>query len=650
MSTRFVSTTVAGQPVFLLMLPADWTEDVIVGHTFRSSVSEGIETVESRRPRATALQHHLSYSLTLKGADADDYRQALPLLTTQLIAIPMPCDMDSPQASSGFIYNASQYWLNYDPVSGGYQILPLSSVTSPASGLFTYPQMAPLMFGRLKQRPEHKIVDGVTIQVSLEIEEQSPWAYRLGVSFTSPTWTAMPDWISEPTEESQLQTAPKQLGYSREAMVEYQEAVSRWLQTGDFVLKGKAAIQQHLAFFLQQQGEVKSWANFPAWCTPGASTSSDPATMTVRFASDTLTLKYLPADGWVAQAQNVGFLQEIYDSAITQSQDPLAMVMRVTHQVAPAGAVWPQPIGNIVEWWADWDSPLTVGTETYQPWPMTIKALTRSMELQDDGIELQLALNPGSIFALWIQEWIDFPVLVELFFVDPSNLGAGLQPLYSATVSSVEPSGETVTVKAAFLGGALKRNVLSWLFQSSCNAMFGDQNCGANLSSFLTTGTFNPSTGLSADGMTVTVTSPSGWEGFGSPGAYVAGMFAYGFLVIDGANNSGSVIAGNATGAAPILRQIVNSSVSGSNLVLTLSQPITAGRLVAGSYRITCVPGCSGQNGYIDPATIDNNVPTPIAVPPPCTCAFYGNYKNFQGYPFIPAYVTQQVLQPAKIK
>jgi hypothetical protein len=623
---KFVTATIAGRTCRVLLFEHDWAQACRLTLGLAAAQEESITSIDERRPRSTAPLHRMQVALTLVAAEADELRQGIAATTTQLWALPIPVDVLPLAAWGSRVFEAEQV-LNFDPASDAYSVIARGALPGDVTTL-PRPLLAPLLIGRLRDRPEHTIIDGESISLTLELVERSPWDCRVGLrAGATPGWTAAPDWVGDVKEVSTLRLGETRLGLAREDVVDYPQAAARWRQEAQFTLDGRDEVRDHIAHFLDRRGPVLAWDGLPAWCQPGADTTATPHALRVKFAGEQLEVEFSPAGECVAVIR-AAFLQEIATPGSPQDQAAVATLYRLTLLSEP----WATPY---VERYADWDAPVVASDGTYAPWPIRTRSERRALELQRDETEVEMAFATGTIAAHWLREWVDFPVRLEVLTIDPATPGATPTVEFSGTVASLRVRGSVAIFKASLVSAALKRKAPSWLFQNPCNSVIFDPVCALARDTYRTEAQLATGSGISSDGLTLTLTAAAGWKGPGAPADWVAQMFAGGFLVIDGRAPGGGAIGALPAGRAPVLRQITSSTSTGTTLTIGIGQPLGVDRLPAATYRVYLFPGCTGQPGAADQ---------------PRTCKWYGNYAAFGGYPFIPDYIAQRQLSNPSVK
>jgi uncharacterized phage protein (TIGR02218 family) len=441
------------------------------------------------------------------------------------------------------------------------------------------------MLCRWKERPPASAETTTICEIDVDLFEDRPWTWRIGINSYGSSWVETPDWTDPLGDKSEHGVELIQVNPVVAAALDRTSSAARWQEDATFRFTDTLAIRQALTFFNAQKGATLSWYPVPAWFQPGTPTTDTPANYTARFASDTLTLTY--ASPVVAEAK-IGFIQEV--AGYTQSKTAKAFLYQFLYSQDQANT----------ECYTSWDAPLTVGAETYAPGQISHQEIQRSLKPQDEKAEVKLAYIAGSMAADWIQGRLFGTVKLSIWECDPSN-PAGRTLLFTGYVTTVAPEGNTLTLTATLFGTLLDRRLPSWVYGPTCNTFLCSPLCGLAEASYRSSATAARAD-LSSDGRTLTVHSVTG---FGSPAA--ANFFAGGILRVG---------SGRQTQVVTI---VSSTAVSGGQCNVVLNRPLWADMLTVGSQAVQLVPGCDGQAST-------------------CTSK-YSNFANFRGMPFIPEFL-----------
>ncbi len=568
----------------------DASRPIKVTHRFDTEIGEGQTTIEERSAGRAALLLSQSFTLTLHGNSADDFRKGIAALEARLIGVPLWVDALPVARWSERIYDAQQV-INFNPASGDYVIIAAADLPG-VMGSLTHPLLAPLLIGRWKERPSVQAATNTVGTVEVTIDEASPWSCRIGIHAHGSSWSAVPDY-RQPTKDVSvygLETIALG-GAAREPRLDRVNAAARWSQEASFTFPDRLAIRDALTWFVAHRGATSSWGPVPAWFQPGADTAATPDNYTARFASDSLSLSYV--SGAVATA-NIGFIQEVDTGGRSQSVATEVYLYTFTYQ---HDAAHPERYTN-------WDAPLTAGGATFAPEQCVHDEMLLSLRPQDVKAELSLAYLPGTLMADWLVGRLFGRVRLTVETCDPTNVGGTRSVVFDGFVRNVLPNGNTLKISATLFGRLLEKRVPSDVFASRCNAFVFDARCGLSEDDHDTTGTISPGD-LAADRFTLTVRSPSGWGG--SP-------WSDNFFGPNGVLRTGS-------GRTSIVATILSSAMAGSDLVLKLNRPLWPD-LIAPGQSVQLLPGCDGQYATA------------------CGAKF-SNQAQFRGFPFMPDYIEQ---------
>lgn len=591
---KFPTASHGGLSFRLLLIAPNWDRPPVITHRMDTTIGEGRTTIEERRPERAAWLLSQRVLLTLLDTDADDWRKGIAALGSGLVGMPIWSDaMEATAWKANRVYEP-QMVVIFNPTDDTFAFAdgPTIAALSDITLLTLYPSpklIAPLLLGRLKQRPPAEVftVDGADID--LELVEASPYGWRVGVNTYGAGWDKLPDRIAPVRDASDYGLEQIQLSSAREPGLDRTSAAARWLQEGEFSFVTRLEIRTALSAFAEKRGSWASWSPVPAWFQPGADTAGTPDDYTARFASDTLALTF--ATDAIAGAR-VGFIQEIDTPSRSQALAGEAYLYRL---------VYDHDTGN-PELFTNWDAPLTATEGVYASRQIAHQDILRSLKPQDERAEIQMDYVAGSLCADWIVARLFGLVRLTIWKCDPAD-PAGTQgsPLFSGIVQDIRPEGNTLTLTATLFGTLLKRRVPGWSFGPGCNTYLFSPLCGLAEGNYDSAGTA-AAADLSSDGLTLTVHDVTGWSG----PMYPDNHFAFGIL---------------RTGATrkKMIATIVSSTMAAGNVVVKLNRPLWAD-LFTGTQAVTLIPGCGGQYET------------------DCLTKFAGA-GVFRGFPFIPAFI-----------
>jgi hypothetical protein len=594
----FPSTTIGDLQVRVLLIPPHYSGDRVpqVTHRWDTTIGEGRTTIEERRPGRGGLLLAQSIVLHLAGNLTDDWNKGLAALGERPVAVPLWVDRLPPARWSERIYDAQKI-IGWDAVTGAFTIYDGPDLP----GVVSYALYAPLMIGRWEKRPAAVGLTNKTGTVEFTLTEARPWSCRIGIHAYGSAWTAKPDWTSPVKTTStyalELLTLPGVA--ASEPGLDARNAAARWMQEGSFTFADRLAIRRALSWFEAMRGAWQSWSPVPAWFQPGADTPATPANYTARFGADALTLKYV--SGNTARAQ-IGFIQEIDTGARSQALAGEAHLYALTYQYDTGHP----------ELYTSWDAPLTTAVGTFQPKQCAHKELVLSLRPQDMKAELSLVHATGSLAADWIVARLFGWVRLKIWSCDPADAAASAKPLFEGYVKTVLPDGNMLALTATLLSDFLDRQMPTDEDGPACCTYVFSARCGLAEATYRSTGTIAPAD-VSSDGMTITV---HGATGFGGT-AYADGWFAPNGILRTGADRNRQVAS------------IVQSVMSGADLIVKLSRPLWADKIAGGGQAVDLVPSCTGRY-EADCATK------------------YSNQPNFRGFPFKPEYLEQRSIASTK--
>jgi hypothetical protein len=589
---KFPLASYDGLDFRVLLIRPNWAEAPVITHFAETLIGEGRTTIEERRPERDAPIISQRVVLSLLDSAADDWRKGLAALGVLRVAMPIWIDALPTTSWSQRIY-ASQKVINFDADSGDFQIYEASALPSSP----TYPLYAPLMLGRWNSRPAAAAETDEVADVTIELREDSPYSWRIGVNSNGSSWTQVPNWISPIKDASDYGLEQIKISSAREAAIDRANAAARWTQEAEFLFGSRLEIRTALTWFIAKRGSWASWAPVPAWFQPGASTSGTPDNYVARFASDTLTLTYAAPE---CASSKIGFIQEINTPTRLQALPAEACLYRLSYD----------PDSGNPELFTDWDAPLSAAEGNYEPRQIANQDILLSLKPQDEKAEIQLAYAAGSLIADWILARLFGLVRLTIWKCDPADPdGSRGDPIFSGIVQDVRPEGNLCTLTATLFGALLKRRTPGWVFGPRCNTYVFSPVCKLVESTYRSSGTA-AAADLSSDRMTLTVHGVTGW---GGP-TYADNLFAYG-IVRTGSGRSFQTAS------------IVSSAMSAGNVVVKMNRPLWPD-LISGTQAVQLVPGCGGQYEADCGDKFDNQ-------------------ENFRGFPFIPEYIeTRDVSAP----
>jgi hypothetical protein len=585
----FASSTIGDLAIRVLLIRPDigngrtWT----VSHRFDTIIGEGRTTIEERYPARSALLLTQRCTVVARGdAQVRAWREGLAALGPTLVAMPLWIDALPVARWNERIYQPQQV-INFTPSTGEFEIYAADDLPgSPA-----YSHYAPLLVGRWEKRPPASMLKRTLAEFEVKLVEASPWSCRIGINTQSGGWTALPDWKTPPRDISEysLEQLLMENVAAREAGIDGSNAAARWLQEGEFVFGSRLLIRQHLTWFEAKRGAWESWAELPAWFDTGSPTTGTPSTYTARFASDVLSLEY--ANGAIAKAR-VGFIQEIDTGERSQARAAEAYLYRLDYE---------HDTGN-PELLTNWDAPVSGAEGDFEPHQLKHQEIVRSLKPQNVRAELSMVFQAGSLMDDWQRGRLFGAVTLSIWKCNPDDVAATRTMIFKGDVTNLLPDGNSLRVTAKLFGNLFDARMPGWEYGPDCGTHLFSAECGLVEADHDSSGTAAPAD-LSADGMTLTVHSVTG---FGGP-TYAAEWFAHG-------------IVKTGTGRNTQEATIMSSALVSGNVVLELARPLWADLIADAGQSVTLLPGC-GLQYEADCGTK------------------FDNQDNFRGNPFIPDYL-----------
>jgi hypothetical protein len=598
-----ILTTFNNRALALFLPEPNWSATVALEMVLGAQVDQALSGRENRRPAHALPRWSISCKWTLTRAQALAWTEGSLLLDADtLLAIPAPFD----RISLGAGVAPQPDWI-LDPRlvalwddAGDAQILSREAFDALASSLLQTPKSAaPLICGRLRRRPEVRVLNNHECEFTLELEETSPdWAALAAAlppaeSPVSVDWppTLPANWRELPTEAIEDLTATAAVGAGREPAVESDAAPWR-TQKFLVTLEGRRQIRALLAFFAARKGPVQSWV-VPWLLTPSQhDESGTPHYTRARFAADTLHISF--TTGSLAEA-TIEIIQLPWEISLNENETPeqpaVAYLYRLTADIADGPVIWR---------YTDWESALERdenGTATYAPARIEHDTIACSIDLSDDEVMLTAWLSDAGQpsdseaphpLALIVRRALDAPLRLEIFRCDP-GAPAHARQLFSGTIAEVTIEGRKLSATASILGGKLDVKVPRFYFGKTCNHTFGGWGCGIAAPSATATITAI----ADATHLTIAITDAPDALDLSQPSALTGAWFAVG------------------AGLDMQLRAIAADDTTGDERDIVLTRPLRDTTALVGA-TVTLRLSCG--------KTIAD-------------CARWGNTPNFGGHP-----------------
>lgn len=559
---------------FVCLLSPDWAGGLKHTYTFESQLAEGTTGVEIGIPEQASLRLRVEYRFVLPEAEAAEFRQALGVLGTRRLAVPLWVD----EGEAEWLHTPQQVLSWSD--AGAY------AITAPAES-YAHAHAAPLLLGVLSGRPKvTPLTDGLCT-VTVAVVESAPWSCRVSPSADyalPPAFGWSPDWGQSLAEMTRDQVAEHEFRQAREVGQFGPDSVTRWGQTGGFIL-GRTEAGSLLRFFLDRQGRVKSFA-CDTWFRPGTSVPTAPHSGSYRFDSESLEIVFATPD--IAETDLRMWQQvEMDEGAPAQHGAPRANLYELTWE------------GETPLRWTSWEAPIVCDGHTYTPALIGHEGLRLSTSSIGDECNVTVfARQPGNPLAEVAAGEVDRELSVRVLRCDPSATTPTATTVFVGSVRKVGLRGGEHVASCAVLGGRFRRPIPKHTVQKGCNYCLFDGPCGLVKSAWSSVGTFTGS----LPGATLAFTPATGIT---PSGAYAGEWYAGGWCECTG------------TDGRAYRRPIHNCSASGGVWTLQLGRQLPA---VCAGQTLTCYPGCDGRYS---------------------TCkAKFDNGLAFGGFPFTPIFIS----------
>ena len=553
--------------LFLPNVSEPGSHTIIYAH--ETEIEEGNSGRENREPQRDWLRLEQSCYYTLQAVEAGALRSGLAALGDKLVGVPVWCDRLTGGQWADRIHTP------------GYLVRLCDAE------LVAGTEYAPLLVGKLKNRPEIEAwtVDGG--QGLIVVTEDSPPAYRLTPNATpdAATWpaTLAPRW-TRVIERSEDGRRYEQIGRGRERVVDGRETAVYWGQEADFLLHSRTQIRTLLGFFLATKGRTGAFVT-PWWFQPGADEPATPHETTVRFAADLLPLDY--TSGATAEVA-INLWQLPWE--ITPPEGEAAVQPARAYLYTFAVAV---PGGPLTWRFTDYESAITSGADTWFPAQIEHDRIAQGYMLDDEAVKLTSQVFASHPWMLVVKRMLEAPLTVEIREVNPAS-PATTRLVYLGEVAEVTGRGRRLSASTKVFGGMLDTMVPAFRVQLECNHDFCDAGCTLDEEDWTLAGTLDAVAGSVVD-VTVTANPPAA-------------------VLVDDWLANGWIEKG--AGATYESREIVRSEDLGGGVQrLTLSAPF---RALAGGQVFAFGPNCTGTWSE-------------------CKVKFGGNQINYGGHPRVKA-------------
>lgn len=585
----FTRTVFLGHDLLLCLADVEWGAGYAVTYRLGGVVQAGRSGRENRWPRHAVLRHTLECGYLLPAATAAELQDALINLGTPtegdrvFVGLPLAVDQLAPAEWATRTHDA-EWVVNYDET--GYTIHAKDSIPAEPARAW----LAPLVVGRLAERPRLTPMDEGQAMLRLKLIERAPWDFRIAPAAEAGVgadWPALleANWRELPGDWTEDFLTYEDLGDGRVEAVDGQEGAVRRGQEFLLTLSSRAQVRTLLNFFLARKGRTESFTA-PWLHKPGDDTPTTPHSTKARFAQEELRLAYEhPA---LAEAR-VPMLQVPWEIAGVAGETPAQAATAWLYKL------WLDVPGGPVVWrYTSWEQDLArAGDGTYlggsTQW-MRHNQLTQTIDLSDEPATLASWIFAGNPLVRALQRTLDVPLHLEIRKGTPAAPDAATLE-YVGEIAPVSMDGRRLTVPTKVLGGLLDVKVPGFFFGPTCNYQFCGAGCTLDPNDWTFAGTI---VGQSGSELTVTITS-------NPPAAALVNDYFAKAWVKKGAADTYE------------LRQIVRSvDLGAGQQKFTLKKPLRA--FVVGE-AVSFLPYCTGTRAE-------------------CQDKF-DNYVNFGGHPHI---------------
>lgn len=563
----FSQITHNGNTIALLTTQPNMGAGLGVRYSIATTLEEGLSGRESRRAVHEALRIEQTLTFVMEAAEADAFRLGLQALGTAYVGIPLWLDYLLGSEYAERLHTA-QFLLRFSN----------STLVAGDSVLVAGEYYAPLLVGRLKDKPKYAVLSEGVCEVTITVREDSPWAYRIAPRDTVSASTfpsIAPDWtdvMEQWTDEIDFQ----QIGDGRTSSVVGDEHAPKWGQEAGFTLGSRDEIRTLLGFFLAAKGRWGSF-NAPLWFQPGADAPTVPHTTKCRFASDLLALNFesgecatLKVGLWQVPWEISGVVGE------TPAQPSRAFLYKFTYNL-------PTPV---ISRFTSYEKDLALGGDgTYATQNIEHDAVKTGLSLDASAVKVTTDRFSGNPLLAFIPFNAEARLLLEIRECDPSNT-AGAVLIWSGEIFSAKSTGKRIEATAEQFGDLFERKFPRFLMQHDCNVTLFSTACGVVKATYAKSGTLT-----AASGTELTVTTAA---------TDAANYFVRGEIWV----GSGSTIE----------RRMILASAPGVGVqTITIDRPLLQ---AASGQSVQFWPGCDGQYA---------------------TCSSkFSNASRFRGHPFMP--------------
>jgi len=430
--------TIGGETIWLLKGESLARGAVLtLEHEFRTEIEESLTLRESRRKGQLSMRSKAVVEMVLESLEAAALRTTLSQLGSSKVALALQMDRVATTGRTASFY-APQVWLRTDTDAAV-----LESALGGSPPVF---EVMPLLIGRIK-RPKIKAISETQCSLRIELNEQSPYEWRLEVRDLGGSTSAFPsidaNWTAEIEDSSEDNIEEDEIGRGRLPLISGDEAPSKWGQRATFTLE-KDQGAEILSFWQAQFGR---WGSFdaPVWFRPHAAPSTDtPDGIKARFASDIIRVQWADTDICSMQTVMWQLPWELNLPSGEIPKQPSEAYLYTFESKVPRYFG-----GPIVRYLTEWESDLSVGGINY------ISGLVEHTKLEDDdspvgGMEAKVraAIEAQTGLLDILNGDMDAPIDLTISVCDPEDLAAGADILFKGRCEEVELEDREIEAEA----------------------------------------------------------------------------------------------------------------------------------------------------------------------------------------------------------
>lgn len=449
-------TSINGETVAVIVAPPDYgAAPFSITYRHETEVVEGLTGIEQRRSDSHSMRLTVRYSATLRGTDAQTWRDAIGQTNGLRVALPLWIDA-RPRAQWEDRLHDSQLVAGWN---AGFLPIAIGAINIPPGDV-----LAPVVVGRLNTR-KAALIDPATATVEIELTEDRPDIATITPARPAPdTFRWRPNWESDLSEDVEDSLRYEQLGRGTEQHQEGDPLIRR-IQPHAFTLP-RAEAGAFLAFWHARRGEYESFAAPSIW-QPGEETPYAPHAFDggeeglARFAGPSLRFEWSTP----AVADCAATLQQEVTSAKSQAQPSYAFLFRFFRSDDT----------GLEETVTDWESTISADGKTWKPAKIEAPKLRLTLNPADEKATFDVALEDVTLLQPLARHEVEVPIWVEVLEYDFAT--ATTSSLFLGKIGSSKMKGMVATVNAALFGGALGRKTPRLMQSRTCNYSVFDRSC-----------------------------------------------------------------------------------------------------------------------------------------------------------------------------